>query len=102
MNLKIQGRILPVQIDIDSNHLAWASPQAARIFNVVRAAVIKDLGIILEKERGALLVTSAVAIAYVILPSGRRDHLLVGDKMERPEIFPYQLCLKLYPPDHLF
>jgi hypothetical protein len=100
LNLKVQNRVLTVQLDVDD--LPWASPQSVRILSAVKAAVIQDFGKIISKEKGVLIVNGILAMEYEMATTSRKDHLLTGPKFERSEMFPYKLMLKVYPPNHVF
>ena len=89
-------------MEVDVDDLAWANHQGNRLFSVMRSVVVKDVGKILEKERGVLVVTGVLALEYELVPGSRTDHLLVGSSLERCQVFPYKLRVKLYPSDHMF
>ena len=98
--LKIQSRILPVEIDFGD--IAWVSAFGTRLLSVCRSAIIKDFNAILEKEKGVILVTDLLAMEYTLLPSPRKDNLLIGPGFERCEIFNWKLKITIYPPNHIF
>lgn len=96
--IKFQNRILQVEVDIPD--AAWAATHGLRALSICRTALIRDLGTILEKEKGAMVVPKVLMFEYALRPCARRDHLLVGEGRDRCEVFPYFLHVTLHPPDH--
>ena len=97
-----EDRILTIHVDVDHETLPWVNNvQSMKIFDMLKEAIRKDLQVILEKERGAIVVPGILSFDYELSPYPRKDQILLKSTLQRSEVFPYVLKIMLYPPNHL-